>query len=464
MRTTSGNSQAVIQVNPKIEQPPSSPSARPFEKTILDISNKPKSPAEIAQDFAHKTKHLKAAEGQQLRLKGDHIKLAKYSGLNPFKLALQAIGARGRVYDRQMHDLRKAYDLPQHISLEAKVIATYLDKMVQLPILRRNLDLLQTQAREHAPSLPALKALINEVGERKEALNKTLNELRENLTAHDGSDHDDDLLAIDQIRAEVSQTNGRYNLLDALGKQIESKQLEIQRLIETLPPSSNYPVAPDAFFAILLTSPGRSAINESLVGKSDVRIDAGEICESLELLHQYAGKDFHLSAGQRTELEDAAAALSRYEAVSGQFDSFYLDALKPHEDTPNLEPFREITYMPSNEAGDWEKETELRSMMTENEQLEFSTPLQTFAKLFDSHLPDANIIYEVHGCSMKKVVSGLLPATAEYMSRRVFSPWASFTVEDVQRRDDGRLLVRLVERLMPLTPSRESLDGEPVVG
>jgi hypothetical protein len=97
-----------------------------------------------------------------------------------------------------------------------------------------------------------------------------------------------------------------------------------------------------------------------------------------------------------------------------------------------------------------ESQNELLSKIARKEELGFSTPLQTYDSLQDFDLQGKNIIFEVHGSSMKKVVSELLP-TVEYSSRNVFSPLATFTVEHT-RLQDGRLKVRLVEHFLPPIP------------
>lgn len=409
-----------------------SPPGQGLDKNLREIFNKPEGPAKIAQDFATRTEHLKPTDGQQLRLKGDRIKLAQYVGLNPIKHALQAIGARSRAYNKQMDSLRIAFGLPKHISLERNTVATHLDNKLKLSILREDLYALQTEARKFASSYPDLTALLKEVDDRIAALNCQLDDLPHGATVQ-----------FDEISATIDTTTQFYNYLDALSDQILSKQREIHELSGALLSAPDYPAELDAFFAIWLTDSGRTAMEASLKSKSDVAIDAAKVRQELARLRQDANEDVTLFSTQQSDLEDAAAILSTYKAVHDQFAMMDFDTLDRYVDHPDLEPLRQVSYVALNE--DFTSQERLLSKAANKEMVEYLGQLRTHDDLAGLDSQQGNTIYEIHGITMKKVYSKLLPATIEYTSMNVFSHMATFTVEHAERQDNGKLKVRLVE-------------------
>jgi hypothetical protein len=441
-----------------------------LDENIRVISNRAEDLAHAIRDFAAKTKHLTSIEGQQLRLKGNSIKPAQYRGLNPVKHVLRAIGVRSHAYDKQMRDLRATYHLPQHTRLELEAISGHLKDLAKAKVcdLRKELALLQDEMARYAPSCPALQAQVDEAANKSQYLNQRLDQLHAHLSSlHAESDKADEgtnehqrigskqeriIEEIDffsnqaeEIKVKAKQADKSYNELRLLSEDIVSKQRDIQELISTLYPPANHDVDPDISLAILATRSGKEAIDHSLDEGCDAHMDAADILEDLKSLHLEAGTEFSLSSIQELQLKHAADDLSSHETLNEQFTSMYLEAWKPYEDYPQLEPYRKITYTATK--GSVETQQELLSKMASNEALGFSTPLQTYDSLQDFDFRDTNIIYEVHGSSMRKAVTALLPAVG-YSPRNVFFPMATFTVEDA-RLQDGRLKVRLVEQFLP---------------
>ncbi|HEY9131911.1 MAG TPA: hypothetical protein VIM98_09165 [Dyella sp.] len=435
-------------------------------------------------DFREKTRHLKLIEGQQLRLKDDRIKPARYYGANPFKHMLQAIGARSHTYEKQIGALREKYDLHSLPSVDHGAISEHfktslenqerlLDRL-KLACLREELRPLQTEARKHATSHPALQALVVDTDKKRRDLNSKLNELRTRLSSYQADrlnkkeqcrqqtgNHrlvedlekiahaiNDTQLDIEKTASEAEVKSQSYNELDALSEQIASKQREIHKQSGTLISAAPLPVDLGLFLAIWHTPPGWKAIQASFEQKTDVSINATEVAHDLESRHQMAGNSFSLSPRQQSQLRDAAALLSTYEILEKQCRQVYLDTLKRYEDAPDIEPFRRLTYFPNKLSS--QQLDEFDRLMTRQVPFSFPKVLETYDTLIESDFHDTNTVFEVYGCSMKRAYDALLPGTPEFMTTNLFTPFAVFRVEHIARKADSVTMVRLVEHLMPL--------------
>lgn len=441
------------------------------------------------EEFVQKTCHLKLVDGQQLRLKGDRIKPARYCGPNPFKHVLQTIGARSSVYDKQVDALRTRYNLhclshldhraiSEHFKSRAKGKETLLEQLdkeldhIKIVRLREDLSTLQIEAKKHAASHPALQALVIDTAEKKQTLNRKANELRTSLFSYRAKlshkkeqlrqqpSHAALLGEIDRIRcsmtdAEVNLTNVTveaklvaqfHGKLHVLSENIASTQQEIYRLSKTSISAATLPVNLDTFMATWQTTPGRKAMQMSIKHAVDVPIDSAAIARDLVRKHQNAGASFSLSPTQQSQIDHVATQLSSHAVIDEQCRQIYLDTLNRYEDGPGLEPYRRLTYRTN--ALTQKDVDSFAELMAQEELFSFPEMLDTYDDLLESDCPHANVIFEIHGSSMKRAYSTLLPGTEAYTPSNAFTPFAAFKVEHMERGTNDKLVIRLVEYLM----------------